>query len=213
MLALPLRGMPMRRLHGRVLVVTSLMLIVTSARGRPPAAPDDPLPPAARARLGSVRLWHGPGVTELVFAPDGKSVFSAADDAVVRACGRRRYRKEVSAPIPRPRGQRLLHRPAPRRPGAGDGGRGQDRPAVGRGHGPRDAHRWESRRSCAYGLASFRRTIRKLAYWQPVAVARETDRRFVGPGGGQGTPAVRLPRSGGLAKLSHGAWRAGFVGS
>src|SRR6516162_3318062 len=43
----------------------------------------DPLPPGARGRLGTTRLWHGPAVTRLVFAPDGRTFFSAADDAVV----------------------------------------------------------------------------------------------------------------------------------
>jgi WD40 repeat protein len=48
------------------------------------AAVASPLPPGARARLGSTDLWHGPIVYDLAFAPDGKTFFSlsSADSAV-----------------------------------------------------------------------------------------------------------------------------------
>jgi WD40 repeat protein len=43
------------------------------------------LPPGARARLGTTDLWHGPAVTSLAFAPDGKTFYSLSkSDAVVR---------------------------------------------------------------------------------------------------------------------------------
>jgi WD40 repeat protein len=62
----------------------SLLLFAGTAAGDPPAAPADPLPPAARARLGTTRLWHGPSVTGLVFTPDGKSILSSAAEPVIR---------------------------------------------------------------------------------------------------------------------------------
>jgi WD40 repeat protein len=64
------------------------LILASPVSADPPAvrtdAHGDPLPPGARARLGSTRLWHGPTVTRLVFAPDGKTFFSAADDFAVR---------------------------------------------------------------------------------------------------------------------------------
>jgi WD40 repeat protein len=64
-----------------------MLLLAGTAAGGPPAAPQaagDPLPPAARARLGSSRLWHGPAVTRLIFTPDGRSIISAASEPVIR---------------------------------------------------------------------------------------------------------------------------------
>jgi WD40 repeat protein len=50
-----------------------------------PAAGAEPLPPGARARLGTTDLWHGPAVSGLVFAPDGKTFYSfSSGDAAVR---------------------------------------------------------------------------------------------------------------------------------
>src|SRR5207248_6719035 len=37
----------------------------------------DPLPQGAVARLGTVRLWHGPEARTISFAPDGKTVVTA----------------------------------------------------------------------------------------------------------------------------------------
>src|SRR5438045_3528553 len=39
-------------------------------------APDDPLPPAATARLGTTHRRHGFYVSDVVFSPDGKKVIS-----------------------------------------------------------------------------------------------------------------------------------------
>jgi WD40 repeat protein len=69
-------------------LVPTLLLALSAcpavAAGSPRAdVHGDPLPPGARGRLGTTRLWHGPAVTRLVFAPDGRTFFSAADDAVV----------------------------------------------------------------------------------------------------------------------------------
>jgi WD40 repeat protein len=63
----------------------ALGLAAPPAAAEPPVRPDplgDPLPPGARTRLGTPRLWHGPVVTALIVAPDGKTFFSAADDTV-----------------------------------------------------------------------------------------------------------------------------------
>ena len=44
-----------------------------------------PLPPGARARLGTTDLWHAPVIRDLAFAADGKSFLSlSSSDAVVR---------------------------------------------------------------------------------------------------------------------------------
>jgi RNA polymerase sigma factor (sigma-70 family) len=44
----------------------------------------DPLPPAALARMGSVRFRHGGVVESVVFAQDGKSLISGARDGTIR---------------------------------------------------------------------------------------------------------------------------------
>lgn len=70
-----------------LLLVACLALAVGPGRtAPPPAAVDqygDPLPPGARARLGSVRLRHGGQVLFLAYSADGKSLVSAAADGTV----------------------------------------------------------------------------------------------------------------------------------
>jgi RNA polymerase sigma factor (sigma-70 family) len=44
---------------------------------------DDALPPGVIGRLGTVRLRHGSMINQIVFAPDGKSLISAAHDGFV----------------------------------------------------------------------------------------------------------------------------------
>jgi WD40 repeat protein len=44
----------------------------------------DPLPPGARARLGTLHLWQGGAISALAFAPDGKTLVSASDGPILR---------------------------------------------------------------------------------------------------------------------------------
>jgi WD40 repeat protein len=70
----------------RALAVALLLAAMTNAYGGPQAVDlaGDSLPSAARARLGSPRLWHGPAVSEVLFTPDGKSLFSCGDEPFIR---------------------------------------------------------------------------------------------------------------------------------
>jgi WD40 repeat protein len=57
------------------------------AGGDRPSATDrhgDPLPPGARARLGTLHLWQGGAISALAFAPDGKTLVSASDSPTLR---------------------------------------------------------------------------------------------------------------------------------
>lgn len=59
------------------------------------ARPDDPLPPGAIARLGTLRFRHGERIDDIALAADGKSVISAAGKIVYvweLATGRQRCR-------------------------------------------------------------------------------------------------------------------------
>src|SRR5690242_4933301 len=80
---------PMRPLHGRVLVLLSLLPAVGSA-GPAEEAPaprrdlyGDPLPDGAVARMGSVRFRHA-GLSDYVFLPGGKTVLTSGSDRVLR---------------------------------------------------------------------------------------------------------------------------------
>ncbi len=63
-------------------------LVLTGVAPAQPAARTDahglPLPPGAVARLGSVRLRQPDTVCAIAFAPDGKSLYSAGGDRVIR---------------------------------------------------------------------------------------------------------------------------------
>jgi RNA polymerase sigma factor (sigma-70 family) len=59
----------------------------TQSAPQPKAGADlqgDPLPSGALLRLGTTRLRHGYAVAKIAFAPDGKSIVSAAGDHLVR---------------------------------------------------------------------------------------------------------------------------------
>jgi WD40 repeat protein len=72
--------MPVFTFRCCVLSLGLFLAIASPLYADPPAARTDihgdPLPPGARARLGTLRLWHGSAVTRLTFAPDSKTFFT-----------------------------------------------------------------------------------------------------------------------------------------
>jgi WD40 repeat protein len=88
------------------LVLLASVLLVNLAPAAPPAAATrtdangDPLPPAAVARLGSLRLYHGGAIQKLAFLHDGKTLLSLGD-GVLRAW-ETATGKEIAPPVPVP---------------------------------------------------------------------------------------------------------------
>jgi WD40 repeat protein len=70
----------------RILIACLVVLSVRLARAE--SAPvdryDDPLPPRALARMGTIRLRHGDAVSFAGFAADGKTLIAAGADQVIR---------------------------------------------------------------------------------------------------------------------------------
>ncbi len=91
-----------------LVLLASVLLVSPAARaaGAPPRAATradangDLLPPAAVARLGSLRLYHGGGIQKLAFLHDGKTLLSLGD-GLLRAW-ETTTGKEIAPPVPLP---------------------------------------------------------------------------------------------------------------
>src|SRR6266545_8214791 len=72
----------MTRRCGRLAWALGLLVVLApTAQAVEQEIHGDPLPPGAIARLGSARLRHA-GLSSLVFAPDGKTLFSGGDNVI-----------------------------------------------------------------------------------------------------------------------------------
>jgi WD40 repeat protein len=78
----------MPRLPGRLALLVAVLLAPALVRAEPLKPPRDPagdaLPEGALVRVGTTRLRHAGSAINVVFAPDGKSLASCGNDALVR---------------------------------------------------------------------------------------------------------------------------------
>jgi WD40 repeat protein len=79
----------------------AVALLATPAVAAPlPEAADEPLPPGAVARLGAAPLRHRGPARAVAFAPDGKTLATSGDDALIRLWDLRTGRQTAACPGP-----------------------------------------------------------------------------------------------------------------